>query len=131
MSYSSAFVLGATGYLGGSVLVALVKQYPQIRYTALVRNPKDNEAIEALGVTVLQGSHADLDIIEKASSEHDIVFNFADADGPALTDASLRGQEARARRNDGSPKPILIHTRYAMAFSSASDIPSPNQSSFP
>lgn len=111
MSRNTAFILGATGYIGGDALVALVQKHPEFHYTALVRNPRDNKAVEALGVTVLQGSHSDLDIIEKAAIENDVVFNFADADDPPLTDTILRGLETRAKQGSAA-KPILIHTRY-------------------
>jgi uncharacterized protein YbjT (DUF2867 family) len=34
----SLFVLGATGYIGGAVLVTLLQEIPNIAATALVRN---------------------------------------------------------------------------------------------
>ncbi|KAG9021442.1 hypothetical protein FRB95_002126 [Tulasnella sp. JGI-2019a] len=110
MVQTTAFILGATGYIGGSVLVDLTKKYPDFVYSALVRNPKDNNAIEALGVKIIQGSHTDFDLIEKSASESDIVFNFADCDDLPLTEAILRGLKTRGARKDGTKKPILIHT---------------------
>ncbi|KAG8887155.1 hypothetical protein FRB98_000411, partial [Tulasnella sp. 332] len=90
MVQTTVFMLGATGYIGGSVLDQLVKKHPEFIYTALVRNPKDNKAIEALNVKVAQGSHSDLDLIEKVASESDIVFNCGDADDLPLTEAILK-----------------------------------------
>ncbi|KAG8993265.1 hypothetical protein FRB94_010919 [Tulasnella sp. JGI-2019a] len=110
MVQTTAFILGATGYIGGSVLVDLTKKYPDFVYSALVRNPKDNNAIEALGVKIVQGSHTNFDLIEKSASESDIVFNFADCDDLPLTEAILRGMKTRGARKDGTKKPILIHT---------------------
>ncbi|KAG8989178.1 hypothetical protein FRB93_003739 [Tulasnella sp. JGI-2019a] len=110
MVQTTAFVLGATGYIGGSILVDLTKKYPDFVYSALVRSPKDNNAIEALGVKIIQGSHTDLELIEKSASESDIVFNFADCDDLPLTEAILKGLKTRGARKDGTKKPILIHT---------------------
>lgn len=64
MSQTTVFVLGATGYIGGAVLVDLKRRHPDFVYTALVRNTKDNAAIEALDVKVVNGSHADLEKIK-------------------------------------------------------------------
>ncbi|KAG8849554.1 hypothetical protein FRB96_000704 [Tulasnella sp. 330] len=112
MAQTTVFMLGATGYIGGSVLDQLVKKHPEFIYTALVRNPKDNKAIEALNVKVAQGSHSDLDLIEKVASESDIVFNCGDADDLPLTEAILKGLRTRSTGGDRTDKrkPILIHT---------------------
>ncbi|KAG8992744.1 hypothetical protein FRB94_011370 [Tulasnella sp. JGI-2019a] len=91
MVQNTAFILGVTGYVGGSVLVDLTKKYPDFVFSALVRNPKDNNSIEALGVKIIQGSHTDLELIERSASESDIVFNIADSDDLPLTEAILKG----------------------------------------
>lgn len=106
----SVFVLGATGYIGGSILVGIQQRYPEFNYTALVRNPKDNPALEAIGVRVLQGSHSDLELIEKVAAQHDIVVNCADADDLPLTTAILKGMIDRSKSRSSPRKPILIHT---------------------
>ncbi|KAG8925852.1 hypothetical protein FRC00_003543 [Tulasnella sp. 408] len=107
----SVFFLGVTGYIGGSVLVELKNRYPNAQFTALVRNPKDNAAVQALGVQVVQGSHSDLDLIRKLSSESDVVVNCGDSDDLPLTKAILAGLENRAQATpDASKKPILVHT---------------------
>jgi len=110
LDQASVFVIGATGYIGGSVLAAYVSNHPEFVYTALVRNPKDNKAIESLGVRVLQGSNSDLDLVGKAVSENDIVLNCADADDLPLADAIIKGLFTRAARKDGVRKPVYIHT---------------------
>jgi len=110
MSQISAFILGATGYVGGSVLATYLKKHPEIRYTATVRNPKDIQAIEALGVRVVQGSNADLDLIEKLASEHDLVINFADSDDVPLTKAVIKGLQARAKGTGATKKSVYIQT---------------------
>ncbi|KAG8849552.1 hypothetical protein FRB96_000702 [Tulasnella sp. 330] len=112
MTDATVLILGATGYIGGSILVQLVKKHPEFVYTALVRNPKDNEAIEALNVKVAQGSHSKLDLVEKLASESDIVLNCGDADDVPLTEAILKGLRTRSTGGDRTDKrkPILIHT---------------------
>ncbi|KAI0310347.1 hypothetical protein OF83DRAFT_1178642 [Amylostereum chailletii] len=55
----STFYLGATGYIGGSVLVALLARYPDWEVTALVRTERFVQRVRALGVTVVQGSFTD------------------------------------------------------------------------
>lgn len=111
MSAFTVFYLGATGYVGGSALVSLVKRYPNFTWTALVRNPKDVSAVQAVGsnVKVVVGSHSDLALIESSAKTHDITVNTADSDDVPLIEAIVRGQEARA--GSGARKPILIHTR--------------------
>lgn len=111
LDQAAVFFIGATGYIGGSVLVAFLQKHPEFQYIALIRNAKDNKALEALGVRVLQGSTSDLDLIEKASSDVDMVVNCSDADDVPLADAIIKGLMTRAGRKDGSRKPIYLHTR--------------------
>lgn len=108
----TAFYLGATGYVGGSVFVDLVRRYPQISWTALIRNTKGVTAVQAVGknVRVVIGSHSDIALIEANAKTHDVTYNVADSDDLALIDAIIRGQETRAA--GGGRKPIFIHTRY-------------------
>ncbi|KAG8932970.1 hypothetical protein FRC01_011535 [Tulasnella sp. 417] len=107
----SLFFLGVTGYIGGSVLVELKNRYPNAQFTALVRNPKDIAAVQAIGVQAIQGSHSDLDLIRKLASEHDVVINCGDSDDLPLTKVILAGLESRAQaKPDAQRKPILIHT---------------------
>ncbi|KIO27839.1 hypothetical protein M407DRAFT_22891 [Tulasnella calospora MUT 4182] len=106
----SVFILGATGYVGGSVLVRFQREYPDFTWTALVRNPKDVSTIQALGVNVVQGTQLDLDLIESTAAKHDAVLNIANSDDLPLTQAVLRGLESRARSGNVIGKPILLHT---------------------
>ena len=114
MTSLSVFVLGSTGYVGGTVLAtSWVKRHPDFNYTALVRNPKDVPAVQALGpnVKTVIGSHSDLELIEQYSRENDVVANFADCDDLPLTEAILKGLADRAKSSTAAFKPILIHTR--------------------
>jgi len=106
---TSLFILGATGYIGGSVLAALKKEYPSnLKITALVRNEKDFPAVRALGIDIVHGTKADLDKIRDAASDADIVLAALDNDDVPLVQAIIAGLETRAKT--ASKKPILIHT---------------------
>jgi len=60
----SVFFLGATGYIGGSFLVALRAKYPNSRITALVRNPGNKQAVLDAGVQeVVIGTQQQLDVV--------------------------------------------------------------------
>jgi len=102
----SIFILGASGYIGGSVLVGLKRTFAMHDYVALVRSEKNIPAIEALGVTVIQGSHRDLDIVSEQASKASIIVNCADADDLELTKAIISG----AKNTTQKQTPILIHT---------------------
>jgi nucleoside-diphosphate-sugar epimerase len=107
---SSLFILGVTGYIGGSVAVGYQAAFPSLTsISALVRSPADNAAVKAVGITPVQGTHADLDLITQEASKADIVLNAADADDLPLTRAVLKGIKQRYEK-DPSKKPILIHT---------------------
>ncbi|KZO95497.1 NAD(P)-binding protein [Calocera viscosa TUFC12733] len=112
MSYDTIFIIGATGYIGGAVLHALLTAYPgKYQYTALVRSEKDFPVLERLGVKCILGSSSTLDVVEQACAEADIVVNAADADGLALAQAVVKGMERRSgEAGVGRVKPILIHT---------------------
>ncbi|KAG9005687.1 hypothetical protein FRB93_009613 [Tulasnella sp. JGI-2019a] len=112
MESPKVFFIGATGYIGGSILVAFVRGHPELTYSALVRNPKDIQAIANLNVRAIQGSTSDIPLIEKETSEHDIVVNCANADDLRLAEAVINGLTTRSSNpmKKGSRKPIYIHT---------------------
>ncbi|KAH9959910.1 hypothetical protein BGW80DRAFT_1232514 [Lactifluus volemus] len=114
---TTVFYLGATGYIGGScaVLVDLLKNYPDLQVTALVRNPANVEAVSALGVKVVQGTFSDADLITSHTRAADITINAADSDDVALTTAILAGHKARVVE-DGKPPAILLHTSGVAVF---------------
>ncbi|KIM29664.1 hypothetical protein M408DRAFT_67513 [Serendipita vermifera MAFF 305830] len=104
----SIFVLGATGYIGGSILDRYTKVYTNYEFVALVRSDTGIKAVKRLGnnVTAVKGSHSDHEIITELASKADIILNAADADDLELTKAVLAG----ARRTTIGKIPILIHT---------------------
>ncbi|KAH9970093.1 hypothetical protein BGW80DRAFT_1461534 [Lactifluus volemus] len=96
MTTVTVFYLGATGYIGGAVLVDLLKSYPNLQVTELVRNPAHVEPVSELGVKVVQGS-------------------FTNSHKAELTTAILAGQKARVVE-DGKPPAILYHTSGVAVF---------------
>ncbi|TDL19365.1 NAD(P)-binding protein, partial [Rickenella mellea] len=102
------FLLGATGYIGGSILVELKNVYPDATINALIRSPSHNDAIRAAGAHPVQGSFGDLDVIEEQASKADLVINAADSDTIDLMNAIMRG--LKRRKESGAGTPSFIHT---------------------
>lgn len=105
----TVFYIGATGYIGGAVLVDLLKAYPDLKVTALVRNPAHVDAVRRLGVEVVRGTFSDADLITSHARAADITVNAADADDVALSTAILAGHKARVVEDKQAPA-ILLHT---------------------
>ncbi|KAG8715316.1 hypothetical protein FRC09_016710, partial [Ceratobasidium sp. 395] len=106
-SIKHIFILGATGYVGGSLLPQLLAEYPSATVVALVRKPEAGQAVKALApsrITVVQGSHSDLALIEAESSNADLVLNIGDSDDLALTKSIISGLGKREKKG------ILLHT---------------------
>ncbi|KAI5371353.1 hypothetical protein CUC08_Gglean004628 [Alternaria sp. MG1] len=103
-------VLGAAGYIGGTVLTDLLKQYTASSITVLVRKPEQEQLFTTLGVNVVSGDVADAAKLKSLASEHDVVLNFAVAFGGDETSiqALVDGLEERARETQS--KPVLLHT---------------------
>jgi len=76
------FILGATGYVGGTVLNALLAAHPDAEITALVRTASKGELVTKAypSVKYVIGDLDSSDVITAASAEADIVLSIADAD---------------------------------------------------
>ncbi|CAE6470731.1 unnamed protein product [Rhizoctonia solani] len=101
---TKVFLIGATGYVGGAILTELLRTSASFTITALVRKDSDIKVLEQLGVKTIKGSFSDMDKIEQASREANIVYNAADADDLDLTRAVIRGLKSQKERG------ILIQT---------------------
>ncbi|KAJ1304796.1 hypothetical protein OPQ81_005932 [Rhizoctonia solani] len=101
---TKVFIIGATGYIGGAILSELLRTAASFTITALVRKDSDIELLEKLGVKAIKGTFLDVDIIEQASHEADVVFNAADADDMGLAQAVIKGLKSKKDRG------ILIQT---------------------
>jgi len=99
--------LGATGYIGGTVLDAVLKHpnAAQFDITAYVRSEEKAQKVRALGLKAISGT---LTAVEEAASQSEVIFNCASSDDLPLTEALLAGaKEAFASTN---VPPIIIHT---------------------
>lgn len=75
MGVKKLFITGATGYIGGSVLEALLKEHgSNLEVSALLRSPSQEFASRYSSVNIIKGSFDDFDIIENAASESDIII---------------------------------------------------------
>ncbi|KAH0349127.1 NAD(P)-binding protein, partial [Aureobasidium melanogenum] len=102
------FVTGATGYIGGDALHAIVKAHPEYELTALVRNT-DKGAQVAAEYPKVKLVYGDLDsssLLEQEAKKADVVCHWADADHEASVKAIVKGLSARQSENPG----FLIHT---------------------
>ena len=106
------FLTGASGYIGGSVLTALLQHANASRYhiTVLVRGDESQmKKLASLGVTPLVGSNDSREILEKAASEsHAVIHTGKSADDLASTSAFISGLKKRINAT-GKPA-IYIHT---------------------
>ena len=68
------FILGATGYIGGSILHRLLDD-PNYSITALVRNAEKAKKLETFGVKAILGSLDDSDKVQQATAAADIVLH--------------------------------------------------------
>ena len=90
------FVLGATGYVGGSILSHLQSSSSSSAYSfsALVRDDKRAETLRSLKVEPVIGSFSDLPLLTAAAANADIVVNSFSDDLPA-TQALIKGLKQR------------------------------------
>jgi len=114
-TYSSVLFLGATGYIGGTVLQSiLASSTPPSTITAVVRNEKKAEALNSLSTpsgTTLKAVMGDLskaDQLIELAKEHDIVINCANADSEEGIKALIEGM--KQRRDKTGHRPLLIQT---------------------
>lgn len=114
-SYKSVFFLGATGYIGGSVLQSIIgSSKPPSTITALVRDEKKAELLKSIstpsGTTIkpLVGDLKNTDLLRDTVKEHDVVVNCANADDEDAIKAIIEGM--KLRRDKTGHRPLLIQT---------------------
>jgi uncharacterized protein YbjT (DUF2867 family) len=104
--------LGATGYIGGSILGRLITHAsrPSFEIVAYSRNADKAKKLETeFGLKSVLGSLDEVQKIEEAAAKADVVFHTADsADHLPSAQAILRGLK---RKHEESGKvPIYVHT---------------------
>jgi len=117
MALTSVFLLGATGYIGGSILTDLKKAFPDVNITAATRSNASAAGLTSAGATpvVLNPAAADYhEKITELASKADIVINAADCDDLPLTEAVLKG--LKKHKAETGKIPTLIHTSGIAVF---------------
>ncbi|KAF8837258.1 NAD(P)-binding protein [Paxillus ammoniavirescens] len=101
---------GPTGYIGGSVLSALLRhpRLAEFHTKALVRSTEKASRFTGVPVEPVIGSYADTDLLTKLASESDVVIACADSDDLPAAKAILAGLNKRQRETLTTP--VLIHT---------------------
>ncbi|BFZ62772.1 hypothetical protein YB2330_003882 [Saitoella coloradoensis] len=104
---TTIFITGATGYIGGSVLTALLdnKSY---KITALVRSEDKAKKLKDLGVEPLIGTLDSANLITKAAKEHDVTIEVADCDHLGEAQAIIAGLKQKLQET--GKKGIYIQT---------------------
>ncbi|KAB8208174.1 nucleoside-diphosphate-sugar epimerase [Aspergillus parasiticus] len=102
------FATGATGYIGGDALTAIVAAHPEYEITALARSSEDkaaaiNQAFPSVRVVI--GSLDDTELLVREAAKADIVCNWADCNHLSSTRALLDGLSQHSPSSPG----YLIH----------------------
>ncbi|MCT9621770.1 NAD(P)H-binding protein [Curtobacterium sp. C2H10] len=108
------FLTGASGYIGSSVLRALVAHEHEV--TALVRTDEKAQAVRDAGGRALVGDVTDTDVVRRLAHEADAVVHTASAQG---IDADFIATVLPAL--EGTPKPF-VHTGGIFTFGDSTDI---------
>ncbi|KAH8109675.1 hypothetical protein DFH11DRAFT_1811387 [Phellopilus nigrolimitatus] len=87
---ANVFLLVATGYIGGSLIVSLSKAYSNTVFTALVRSESDFSAIRTVGVTPARGNFSNHDLNKDLSAA---VVDAADKDNSELEEGASERRE--------------------------------------
>nr|A0A411KUU5.1 RecName: Full=Oxidase ucsJ; AltName: Full=UCS1025A pyrrolizidinone biosynthesis cluster protein J [Acremonium sp.]QBC88154.1 UcsJ [Acremonium sp.] len=102
------FATGATGYIGGDAIYALLSASPEYEVSCLVRSGAKATELVARhpSVRIVDGTLDDLELLEEAAANADIVCNFAHATHEPSVSALAKGLARRQRPGHG----YLIHT---------------------
>ncbi|WRT69908.1 uncharacterized protein IL334_006899 [Kwoniella shivajii] len=103
-------LLGASGYIGGTVLVDLLKEYKPLDITALVRDETKKSILQPFGINIVEGNVENPSLLRQLAESYDVVLNFAVpfGGGDDSIQALVDGLEKRAA--SAAVKPVLLHT---------------------
>ncbi|KAM5350137.1 hypothetical protein ACJ41O_006642 [Fusarium nematophilum] len=123
MPSAKILITGATGYIGGSVLSALLASaYPDIKdsqISALVRKQEQAHLLQEKGINSIVFEGLDqIELVRQVASEHDIIINSASAFHSRAAEALIQGLAERKKRT--GKETYLIHTS---GTSSLGDLP--------
>ncbi|KAK6499668.1 hypothetical protein TWF481_010031 [Arthrobotrys musiformis] len=105
---TKVFLLGATGYLGGTILNRLITTHPNFSITAIARTQEKADKITATypSVRTIVANLDSSDILISESSTADIIITAADCDHPGHIKDIYEGM---AKNTSGKPI-YLIHS---------------------
>ncbi|KAF9069717.1 hypothetical protein BDP27DRAFT_1383066 [Rhodocollybia butyracea] len=80
---------GVTGYIGGAILTRFMQRsdFSSLDIRAVVRSSDKAKRLKEYGITPIVGSHDDLELMEKAAQEVDVVIAMADCDDVVAAEA--------------------------------------------
>ena len=82
------FITGASGYIGGSVSAALMAAGHQV--SGLARSDDASAALAKVGMTPVQGTLDDAEVLARAAHDADVTVNAANAGHRAAAEAMLK-----------------------------------------
>jgi nucleoside-diphosphate-sugar epimerase len=94
------FITGASGYIGGSVVAALMAAGHQV--SGLARSDKTTAALAELGITPVRGTLDATEVLAKAAHDADVTINAADANHRAAAATMLKALAGTGK--------IFLHT---------------------
>ncbi len=89
------FCTGASGYIGGSIAIALAAAGHEV--SGLVRSDRNADRVRALGITPVYGTLDDADVLRAATARADAVLHAANADHEASAHAMLQTLEGTGK----------------------------------
>ncbi|KZP22751.1 NAD(P)-binding protein [Athelia psychrophila] len=110
-------VIGATGYVGGTVVDRLLKHPNTATFAimALVRSSEKAQKLESLGLKTAVGSHTDVAPLHDLAVAADVIFSIATVENDTPMHTILAGAKKRFQAT-GFP-PVIIHTSGASIIS--------------
>lgn len=98
---SNILLIGASGYIGGSTLSALVQKHPSWHITVIVRNQDQASTIQntfpAAAISTIIGSLETAEVLATEAAKASITLQLANGDHDAGTDALLAAIGSAAR----------------------------------
>ncbi|KAH8555749.1 hypothetical protein BGW37DRAFT_418536 [Umbelopsis sp. PMI_123] len=98
---------GATGYIGGDLLIDLLKR-SEFEITVFIRGSQRSSAFQELGAKVIVGDQNDQNLVAKIASEFDVVIHTSDSLEIGVSKLLLAGLEQGKKNHQR--KGILIQT---------------------
>jgi nucleoside-diphosphate-sugar epimerase len=120
------FVIGASGYIGGSISTALVSAGHEV--TGLCRSSDKAQLLKQKDIEPILGTLSDERVLLQAAQSTDAVINTADADNPFAVEVLLRALEGTGKTLIHTSGSSIVGDRAAGNFSDRifhEDIPRP------